>query len=249
MRNRSGNGDPIPMAPAEIRQLSFGVRYEPQFGLIDRLGSVVDRILRADATPFGPETFPLSEANPLQYRLVNNETDASLVINSQDTIMQLPLITRNVAQINEYANHFEEYVLTPLRKIGLVRNIARYGVMIHFKEEKATSLRNPPVTRYLSPDFPKANSLGMQFSRRLPMDEALAMRRVDDYRNANYIVIQSESGDVRVSIDYQEYFRPMLSAREWEERPFSRFVHRGTDYVEGEFQKWFQKFSVMSEVA
>jgi hypothetical protein len=250
MAERSGNVEKVNrMAPAEIQRFAFGVRYEPQFKLLDRAGSVVDEVLRVAGTPFGPETFPLSEVGPLQYRLVNNETNSDLLINSQDTILQMSLNTRNGSQVNEWGKAFDEYVLRPLRKSGGVKNITRYGVMLHFKEDKATSLGNPPIARYLAPDFSKANTLFMRFSRRLPVEEALSKKRVDDFRNAIYAMNQSESGEVRISIDYQWYFQPPLDAGEWDDRPFSAFVDRGAEYVEGEFQKWFQKFGAVSEVA
>jgi hypothetical protein len=250
MPDRSGSIENLNrMAPAEIQQLAFGVRYEPQLKLIDKIGEVFDEILRADGTPFGPETFPLTDANPLQHRLVNTETDSWLLINSQDTILQLLVKTRNESKVDEWARDFQEYVLRPLRKIGGIKNISRYGVLLHFKEEKATSLKNPPVKRYFSPEFPNVNSLAMRFSRRLPVEEALGKKRVDDFRNAIYSVEQSESGQVLVSIDYQEYFQPMLDAGEWDDRPFPAFVDRGTDYVGGEFQRWFEKFAVVAEVA
>lgn len=244
-----GSEDVSRIAPAEIRRLAFGVRYETQLRLLDNIGSVVDEVLRADGTAFGPEMFPFTEANPLEHRLVNRETGAVLRINSQDTILQLPLDTRNASRVNQWGKNFQEYVLKPLRKIGRVRHIARYGVLLHLKEDKVSSLRNPPVARYLSSDFPSANSLVLRFSRRLPAPEALAMKRVEDFRNAIYAVQQSEEGEVQISIDYQEYFRPLLDVGEWDERPFSRFVDRGLEYLEAEFQKWFQKFLRVSEVA
>lgn len=250
MHDRSGSVENLSrIAPAEFQRLAFGVRYASQHKLLDHIGSVVDEILGAGGTPFGPETFPLSEANPLQHRLLNNDTNTFLLINPQDTILEMSLKTRDGSQVNEWGKDFQEYVLKPLKKIGGVKNIARYGVVLSFKEDKASSLKNPPITRYLSSDFPNANSLFLRFSRRLPVEEALAMKRVDDYRNAIYSVEQSEAGEVRVSIDYQEYFQPLLDGGDWDSKPFSAFVDRGTRYVEGEFQKWFRKFVAVSEVA
>jgi hypothetical protein len=237
------------LAPAEIQQLAFGVRYNTQFKLLDRIGAVIEEILQADGTPFGPERFTLSDSAIYQYRLMNKEGDNSLTINTQDTILQLPMKTKNESQVDEWASDFQEYVLGPLRKIGGVRNIVRYGVLLRFKEEEANSFENPPIKRYLSAEFPSANSLAMHFSRRLAMDEALVKKRVNDFRNAIYSVVQVESGDVQVSIDYQQYFQPALDAREWDDRPFTEFVREGTRYVHGEFHKWFQKFTAVSEVA
>lgn len=237
------------MLPAELDRIAFGVRYEPQLKLLDRLGTVMDEILRTDGTPFGGERFPLSETLPMQYRLLNPDNNSELLINSQDTILQVPLGTRDATRVIELGEDFQEFVLEPLRKQGNVRNIARYGALLQFKEDKGTTFVNPPIAHYLSSDFPKANTLGMRFSRRLAVEEALAKKRVDDYRNAIYTVDQNESGGVRFSIDYQAYFQPFLDAGEWSDRPFSSFVTKGVEYVEGEFQRWLKTFAAASEVA
>ena len=50
----------------------------------------------------------------------------------------------------------------------------------------------------------------MRFGRRVAVEEALAKKRVDDYRNVIYTVDQNESGAVHFSINYQDYFQPFL---------------------------------------
>lgn len=237
------------IAPVEIHRIAFGVRYEPQLKLLDKLGSVMDEILKEDGTPFGPEQFPLTETLPMQFRLVNQDDSSALLINAQDAILQMPLETRDANVVNELGKDFDDYVLRPLRKLGGIKNIARYGVLFHFKETKATGLSNPPISHYLSSEFPKANTLLMHFSRRLASEEALAKKRVDDYRNVLYTIEQSESGTVRFAMDYQNYFQPMLDAGEWNERPFSDFVNRGAEYIETECQRWLKTFAVVPEVA
>lgn len=236
------------MAPGRIEGLVFGVRYEPQLKLLDTAGTVLDEILHAEGSPFDTDMFPFSEPGPLQYTLINNETGAKIGINAQDTILQMPVSTNDASQVNDLGRDFDNYVLTPLKKIGKLKNIVRYGVLLQFKEHKIVP-ENSPIARYLSADFPKANSLIMRFTRRIPIEEALAMKSVEDYRNAIYSIAQPENSKMKVSIDFQEYFQPMLSADDWKSKPFSAFVDRGTDYVEGEFQKWFKKFLAISEGA
>jgi hypothetical protein len=92
-------------------------------------------------------------------------------------------------------------------------------------------------------DFPRTNSLFMRFTRRIPVEEAFAKKRVDDYHTAIYAVEQAESGDVVFSIDYKDYFQPPLDAKEFADRPFSAFVDRGTEFIESEFGKWLKKFA------
>src|SRR5260370_29386022 len=89
------------LAPAEIQQVTLGVRFDTQFKLLDRIGGVIDEILRADGSPFGPDRFPLSDSAIYQYRLVNEKGDAYLLINTQDAVLQLPMKTRNESQVDD----------------------------------------------------------------------------------------------------------------------------------------------------
>jgi hypothetical protein len=231
------------MVPAEIQRVAFGVRYGPHLRVIDSAGAIMDEILRTDGSPFGPEVFPFNEASPVQYRLVNPETGSDLIVNSQDTILQLVLETHDASRINEAARDFEEYVLEHVRRLGGVNSVVRYGVAVHFKENKDTALKNAPVAKYVPKEFPRTNSLFMRFTRRIPAEEALAKRRVDDYRSAIYAVEQGENGDVVFSIDYQDYYTPPLDAKEFADRSFAAFVDRGTEFIESEFQKWLAQFA------
>ena len=95
------------MLPAELARIAFGVRYDPQLKLLDRIGTVMDEILKAEGTPFGAEQFPLSEIVPMQYRLLNTEENSELLINSQDTILQMPLRTRDAARVIELGRVFK----------------------------------------------------------------------------------------------------------------------------------------------
>jgi hypothetical protein len=140
---------------------------------MDQIGTVIDEILRADGTPFGPETFPMTNATPQQYRLLDPQTDSWLLISAQDVVLQLQVNTKNEGRVDELAQGFQEYVLRPLKRVAGVKNVARYGVMFRFKEEEANSFQNPPIKRFLSPDFPHANGMVMHFNRRLGVEEAL----------------------------------------------------------------------------
>ena len=231
-----------------IRRLVFGVRYESQFAVFDRMGSVLDSVLRAKGTPFGPDIFPLSQMVPYEYILSDQESGRRLRMTQSDAILEWPVKTGNLKTVQEVADHFEVFVLAPLRNIG-VGGILRYGALLEVKKAAASSYRNPPINRYLSPEFKNANSLAIRFSKRLSSEEALAKKEVKDFRNVIYTLEQSEEGEVSVSLDYQEYFQPLLDREDWSKRPFSKFVGRGIGYFEGEFQSWLEKLIGVPEVA
>lgn len=242
-----GEADVKRMSPSPISRITFGVRYEPQYTLRDRMGSVVDAILRSDGTPFSPEVFPLSTADTTEQVLLHPTDGSVLRISHQDTILQLPMDSRNLDWIHGVGEDFERFVLRPLREISRLSNILRYGVLLNLDNVKG--LKSRPIQRYVASEFQDANTLVMRFSRRLPAEEALVRKRVEDYRNAIYNLKESEDGTVAMSIDYQEYFKPPLDAKDWADKPFSKFVSRGLGYFESDFNRWFGSLAEVAEVA
>ncbi|MCK6685638.1 MAG: hypothetical protein L6R30_24830 [Thermoanaerobaculia bacterium] len=233
------------LAPVRISRMAFGVRYQPQYGLMALLGGVIDQVLRQRGTPFGPETFPLSETTPTAYRLTDSQ-DRSLRLSTHDTVLQLPLGTANFERLGGLADQFQQFVLTPLRIAGLT-GIIRYGVLVHLTSVH-DQLGLSPVRTYLGPDT-DARSLSMRFSRRLPSIGALAMKNVNDFRNAIYAIEQAENGSVDISLDYQEYFDPALDQNDWQDRPFPQCVRRAIEFTDRELRQWLEKLGARTEAA
>ncbi len=144
------------LAPTTISKLAFGVRYESQYALLDRISSVVDTILRTSGTPFGPERFPFSQAD-VNTSVLTDFEDNALRISQQDAILQLKIDTRNLDRVYEFGEHFDRFVLRPLREISKLSGIQRYGIVLTMGEIKGLSER--PIRHYLSSEFPEANSL------------------------------------------------------------------------------------------
>lgn len=238
-------------APIEIDQLIFGVRYERRHSVLDHIGAVSDEILRAKETPFGPDVFPLLQALPHEHRLLDPDSEALLRITASDTILILPTHLDNVEGLAKAASDFDTFVLEPLRRISKVSGIVRHGVVLNLSGESA-NLANPPIKRFLASELAlmtRANSVSIRFTKRLATDEALTRKDVDDYRNVIYNIGESEEGDVNISVDYQQYFKPSLSGSEWSERSFPRFVWGANGYFKGEFSKWLERSVGIAEVA
>lgn len=235
------------LSPSTITRVSFGVRYEPQFRLMDEVGAVTDAVLRTKGTPFGPDVFTNAISSATERALVNPDDGSLLRLTHTDAILQMPFSTRNMDRIRELGEDFERYVLRPLAEIPKISGIARYGVLLNF--DQVRHLKDRPTVHYLGREFPDANSLAMRFTRRLPVDEALFRKEVDDYRNAIYTLSEDNEGTVSMSIDYQEYFRPPLDAKDWADKPFDKFINRGIAYFENDFQRWFTGLAEVAEVA
>ena len=230
------------LSPVEITKIAFGVRYEPQYAVMDKIGAVIDRILRSTDTPFGPEAFPLCHSSPVEYLLINKKENNSLRISQRDTILEMTIGTRNLEKFEVLAKQFDEYVLKNLEKISKLGGIQRFGVLFHLAE-CGSLLDTSPIEHYVKDfrDSRGVRSMHLRFTRRLPRMEAIAMHNVNDYGNVIYTVTQSDEDKVNILVDYQEYFDPPLDAADWVKKPYPEFVKKGVEYFQGEFWSWFNK--------
>lgn len=236
------------LAPIAIEQIAFGVRFQPRYELLDSVGKIVDRILRTKGSPFDSNTFPYSSRDASEHRLINPTTGDNLRLTDSDAILEMQLKSRKTSDVKVLAENYSTYILDSLREVIRLQDIIRYGVLFRL-EECHSAITVSPVDHFLQNDFKDARSLSLRFTRRLPVLEALARKNVDDYRNVIYTVKQSEDGDVKVWVDYQEIFNPQLDYKEWAKKPFADFVDRGISYFHGEFQTWLKKLIGKHEAA
>jgi len=239
---------PAGLVPIPIEGIAFGVRYQPRYEVMDRIGTIVDRILRSRGTPFGSKTFPLIKREPGEHALWNPDTGNELRLTERDAILQMKIDSRKTPDIQNLAEHYVTFVLDTLRDVSNLSLIVRYGVLFRLQECHA-SLKETPAEHFIQPDFPDTRSLSLRFTRRLPVMEALHRKGVNDYRNIIYTVKQTEEGEVTISVDYQEYFSPELGTKEWSQKPFTKFVGDGIRYFVSEFQNWLKKLTVKAEAA
>jgi hypothetical protein len=231
-----------------MKSLALGVRYEPQYRVRDYMGTLIDAILHAASSPFSPTVFPYTEANPIGQDLFNPETENTLKVNQSDTVLEFNLGTTDLQTVSNLGKDFQTYVLEPLHKICGVSRIARYGVLVRFNEKSTSGLQRPTV-RYKDPDLPVPKDFGVRFSHRLPTNEGYFRKNVSDYRNVIYSLFESAAGQISLSLDYQEYFIPMLEASEWSSHPFPSFVDEGIHYHRTTFTKWIGKLKNTEQAA
>ena len=206
-----------------IRSLALGVRYDPQYRVRDHMGSLVDAILHAVGTPFNPKFFPLTEADPFRQQLMNEETEDKLAITQSDTVLEFHTATEDLREIARVARDFQNFVLGPLYKVCGVHKMVRYGLLVRFDEKGIQTLQHP-IARYGDPDLPKARDFVIRFSHRLATQVGYMQRGVNDFRNVFYVMQETGEGRVSLSLDYQEYFSPVLEASELSERSYSKFA-------------------------
>lgn len=232
----------------KIERVIFGVRFQPRYELIDNMGAVIDKVLRTPGTPYGPEIFPLSTREPGEQILLNPDTRDQFQLTERDAILNMHLTNNEIDEVKTSAYQYSKYILTNLREIAKLKDIVRYGVVFQL-EECQSKLSESPANYFLKDDFQEIRSLNLNFSRRLAALEALSRKGVDDFRNVIYTIKQTEEGEVTISVDYQEYFKPGLNSDEWLHKPFTDFVDRGISHLQGEFHSWLTKLLTQSTEA
>lgn len=228
------------LSPVPLDQIAFGIRFSPRYEMLDNLGNVIDRILRSDGSPFNEKVFPYSDRDLRQHSLINPDTNDEIRLTDSDIILQKTIETREMSEVERVAKDYENYILNHINSVVKLKNIIRYGVLFRL-DECSNVIKEPPAEHFLKQDFNDVNSLSLRFTRRLPVEEALARRDVDDYRNIIFTVKQTEEGKIQIWVDYQEFYIPLLGNREFNDKPFSKFVSRGIHYFYGEFQNWLTK--------
>jgi hypothetical protein len=244
MKKEKGKSSDLPI---RIERITFGVLWQPRYEVLDSVGAVVDRILRAPASPFDSETFPTSGVDGKSQALINHVTGDQLRISEREIVLDTEVGTASSADIVAVAANFMKYALRPLKEIAGVRSVVRHGFMVRtLPSLEDTSVK---ASAYFLPEFSDARDITVRFSRRLGVTEAIARKGVDDYRNVNYVVSQSDQGRTFLTIDYQDYFAPALAEVEWEQRDFTAFVRYGCEFVSADLAKWQQRFKARSRAA
>lgn len=102
------------LAPITIERIVFGIRFVPCYGVLDRVGEVIDGILRSPGTPFSPDVFPFSSREPGFHRLINTETKDEIRLTHADAILNMQVKTRKISEIAALAANFNEFVFDNL---------------------------------------------------------------------------------------------------------------------------------------
>ncbi len=232
--------------PLTIHQAVFGIRFEPQFGILDHIGKIVDLILRGKGSPFSSKLFPFSTSNTTSHTLHGEDT--LIRIGHQDLICQLPFNTTNTDEIKAAADNFQQFIIKPLKQCENLQSVHRYGLLISLSG-KSLDFQRSPIDYYLSSDFHRIDTLSMRFTKRLATDQAIAMKRINDFRNAIYSIEESVKGEIEMSIDYQHYFQPALDAESSSDHTYLKFVEQGLRYFTHEFNDWLVKSFSVKEAA
>ncbi len=227
-----------------IESIAFGIRYGPHFRIKDSMGAIVDQILRGNGSPFDPDMFPQSQQGVDTHTLLNEENEDRLRISSTDILLVKELKTGGTEEIEELATHFMSYAVEPVRALGNVDIVHRYGCLIRL-EECFNQLQRPLTQNYLGEDT-KARDMQLRFTLPLPTYAGLWKPGVNDRVHVIYTVNQTykpkkaDKVEARISMDYQNYFDPALNAADFKRKTFDSLVSAATRYFNDTFAEWLK---------
>jgi len=194
-----------------IFRITVGIRYQRSFGLLDSTGEIVDSILHDDDSPFAHDFFTeIAESIDRGKILARAAGQTRLSINSDDLIFQYSFESGD-----DFKKRFEwiskkcvPYFINKILSPHRVKKYMRLGMVF------SHDLPNPPflnqsVINLTDDSFSNPETIVVRFSKRLPVDEALVKKGVNDWENVIFTVQNKTSSTVNLEVDLQHYFDPL----------------------------------------
>lgn len=234
--------------PSEcLFSLGIGLKYRPNFSLRDNFGNIIDDILYSRGSLFNEDFFPESKTEFNEHILFNKDTNNNLRIGSHGSYVEVVSELGNnkffsnittAFKNNIIYGAFNKYKLTQIAMIGLVN---RYLI----KDKDYSNY----IVRYFTNNVTQdINSLDIKFTRRKPVPESLAKKKVNDHINIIYNIIKkTELDEIFLSIDYQLRYDPYLT--DVSQIKFDDFVSNCNAVNNKEFKKLTNIYSEGSNVA
>lgn len=217
--------------------MALGIRFRANFSIEDKLGQIIDRILYTPNSYFNSEVFPLVQGNIGYRTLINERTNDKLHVDNSNIILELQLGERfKTSQLNEVHNQFDKQIIRGVMKSFSIREIVRLGYITRYIFP-IRDLAKTFVDKTIGQTLEGVNDINLQFSKKLPKDEALVKEAVNDYYNAIFNIIKKADRDeIFMSVDFQLYFDPFLPGAA--EIKFEPFVNSVKSFNSHKYLPW-----------
>lgn len=197
--------------------IAIGVRFRSNFSIEDNSGQIIDRILYSKNAFFNPRFFPRLDSIGRERILLNDETEDTLRINSSNIVLEIRdlLETRNFkdpSQVNEISEAFNTEIICGVMKEYKITRITRIGYIKKYIFN-VNGLPQKFLDQTIGNTIEEVRDINLRFSKRLLVDEALAKKEINDYRNVIFNIIKtSDKDELFISVDYQRYYDPLLKS-------------------------------------
>lgn len=217
----------------------IGVRYRANFSIEDSLGEIVDKILYSKNSFFNPNIFPLVKNN-VNEKILHNQNGNKLTINNSNII--LDIVFDDVFRIEDYEkiiSKFHKDIIEGVMKKYKITEINRLGLINRYlfpMKELAKSF----VSKTIGGTLEGVNDINLTFSKKIPAPEAMVKKEIFDYHNVIFNVIkQSDKEELFISIDYQKYFDPFVTAVQ--DIKFNDFIKKVNGFNSKNYLTWLNK--------
>lgn len=219
--------------------IAVGIRFRANFSIEDQIGRIVDDILYSDDAYFSPKVFPMAKSGVGKKILCNESTDDSLMIDNSNIILEIQYDGQFTPTDNsEILGHFNSDIIQGIMRKFSICEIIRIGYIKRYVF-KMEDLAKKFVDKTIGKTLGGINDINLSFSKKLPLEEALVKREVNDYDNAIFNVIKKANlNEIFMSIDYQRYYDPFL--RSSSEIEFNSFIKQADTFNQNIYLPWLK---------
>lgn len=199
----------------------------------------MDHILYNEESPFGTDFFPrFSEASDREKTLFNLQTDEYLRVNTDDIILALTVKDDFEEKFEWIKSKVLPYFQNSLFTKFKIKNVRRIGV-IYTHEIKKNDKISTTISSLTNETISNPEKISISFSKKLPSDEALIRKNVNDYKNTIYNLNEAKDA-LFAQLDYQYYYEPVVEDLR---QCFSeKVLDESRHFLENKFHSWLNKY-------
>lgn len=196
----------------KIVGFAFGIRMVKSFSIEDKLGAIIDEILYSEKSEFNEKFFPEVKEGQGAKQLFDAKHQNKFTISPRDFIFEYNLKKNFDREFEKFLDSFEDIILKNVFKKFEIKNIARFGFIIKLELNEKDELLTE-VSDVIKKHKGINDSLSLRFNVITKKPIKLGKIVTEDYDNEiiTYTKEKSES-PLYLTVDYQKYFKPELSA-------------------------------------
>ncbi|MDD5596905.1 MAG: hypothetical protein PHV82_03105 [Victivallaceae bacterium] len=222
-----------------LNGIALGVRFRANFSIEDQLGKITDTILYSRKSFFNTEIFPHVRNSVGKKILINHKTSDTLTIDNSNFILETNFYDDmgfNTNDYNKIVNNFQKQIVKDvMNKFGIIQ-IVRIGLIKRYLFP-IEALAKTFVDKTIGCTLDGVNDINLQFSKKMPLPEALVKKDVFDYCNAIFNIIKLSGQDnIFMSVDYQWFYSPFLEKAN--DIDFAPFIENAEKFNKNNYLNW-----------
>jgi len=218
----------------------IGIRYIPTFKIADDFGSIADDILYTKNAFFSTKVFShVTISGPFEMVFIDEKKkNDKLTINNANIILEMSFDESNVEEdLIHIRNAFKKEILYGVIKKYKIKEISRIG---HITKRTLHSSKFSKDIVNAASKMEGARDLHLKFSKKIPVEEAIFKKDINDYNNIIHTIEKGlDKDEFSVSLDYQRYYEPALESSD--DIEYDNFMKDADSYYFKEFYSWLNE--------